>query len=264
MISSEEFADLKFILKDGYLFTTHDQSITSRDEKEEASAAKLRSAASFSKLLARLVPFIRTVAVTGSVAYGGARKWDDIDLFVVTERNRLWISSFLMLLQVRIYKLFRLRPAQLLLFCLSYVHDEAGFANESRKNRTNSLFARELLKAQPVAGLAEYRKILQENKWVSEYYSTPYSEKLKLLRRESSGTIDAAAVASGPTSFFLDWAEQVAYVLLSRYLRLRAYLTNLKLNSEGKNLRAFQPIISHRSCVYTSNFYKWLRALWGE
>src|SRR5208337_3677625 len=114
-------------------------------------------------LLTRVIPFIRTVAVTGSVAYGSATKWDDIDLFIVTKRNRLWISALLIL-----------RPSHLSLFCLSYVHDEQGFLKESQRNRSNALFARELLKAKPVAGAEEYRKILEGNEWVASFYSRPY------------------------------------------------------------------------------------------
>lgn len=263
LLSNEELTDLGFVLKDGYLLTGNEQTIASRCERQRISAAKLASAASFASLLTKLVPFIRTVAVTGSVAYGSADKWDDIDLFVVTDRNRLWISVFLMLIQVRLYKLFALRAPHLLPFCLSYVHDAEGFSNESRRNRANSLFARELLKAEPVAGFEEYRKILQENSWVSRYYSTQYSEKLEMLGEAFDGSSQPSN-SSGIRAFFLDWVEGIAYVFLSRYLRLRAYVANLKFESEGKNLRTFDPIISTASCVYTSNFYRWLSALWAE
>lgn len=228
------------------------------------SAAKLDSAACFANLLTRLVPFIRTIAVTGSVAYGSADKWDDIDLFVVTERKRLWLSAFLMLIQVRLSKVLGVRASYLSNFCLSYVHDQEAFSKESRRNRTNALFARELLKAKPVAGKGEYRRILEENRWVSELYSTPYWQKLRLIGGRLDETEPLGHTSSQLRSFFLDWAEGIVYATLSRYLRLRAYLANLKLASEGKNLRTFEPIISSASCVYTSNFYRWLRALWGE
>jgi hypothetical protein len=264
LLSSEGYADLNFVVKDGYLFTSHDQSITSRFEREQISAAKLDSAAAFADLLIRLVPFIRTIAVTGSVAYGSAGKWDDIDLFVITERNRLWISNLLMLVQVRISKILGVRSPHLLNFCLSYVHDQEGFSNESRKNRTNALFARELLKAKPVAGMNEYRKILEANRWVSDLYPTPYQQKLGLPGQGPHEAESPPTMSSNLRSFFLDWAEGIAYVTLSRYLRLRAYLANLKLKSEGKNLRAFEPMISTTSCIYTSTFYRWLRSLWGK
>ncbi|HXZ89609.1 MAG TPA: nucleotidyltransferase domain-containing protein [Candidatus Dormibacteraeota bacterium] len=263
LLSRHDFADLKFIIKDGYLFTSHNQSLSSRFEREQVSAAKLESAASFASLLTRLVPFIRTIAVTGSVAYGSAEKWDDVDLFVITERNRLWISTFLMLLQIRLYKMLGLRAAHLLPFCLSYLHDEESFSNESRRSRTNPLFARELLKAKPIAGAEKYRRILEENRWVGEFYSTPYEETLRLLQRNLNEEVGQRAIPSGFQSFLLAWAEGMSYTILSRYLRLRAYLTNLRLRSDGRSFRSFEPNISPASCVYTSNFYRWLSTLWG-
>jgi predicted nucleotidyltransferase len=256
--------DLGFKIKEGYLLTNDAQSQEFRSEREQMSAAKLSSAASFANVLTRLAPYIRTVAVTGSVAYGSAEKWDDIDLFIVTERNRLWISAFLALAAVRLNKLLSLRAPHLSLFCLSYVHDEEGFSKESRRNRANSLFARELLKAKPVAGAEEYRKILKDNEWVGELYSTSYFEKLKLLGGDLNGVSISGKAGSDILSFFLGWAEGIAYAFLSRYLRLRAYLANLKLRSEGKDLRVFEPVITSASCVYTSNFYRWLYTLWGE
>jgi hypothetical protein len=168
-----------------------------------------------------------------------------------------------MLLQIRLYKILGMRPAHLLSFCLSYVHDEEGFLNESRRSRTNALFARELLKAKPIAGTEKYRKILEENRWVGEFYSTPYREALRPFETAFDGGTASTRAQSGLLSFLLAWAEGVSYLLLSRYLRLRAHLTNLRLKSEGKNFRAFEPNISRVSCIYTSNFYRWLSTLWG-
>jgi predicted nucleotidyltransferase len=255
---------MKFIVKDGYLLTNNNQSIVSRFEREKISQAKLESATSFANILKRLVPFIRTIAVTGSVAYGSADKWDDVDLFIVTERNRLWISMFLMLVQIRLYKIFGLRAAHLLPFCLSYLHDEEGFSNESRRSRMSALFARELLKAKPVAGMQRYLRILEENGWVGDFYSTPYREALRVLERGLDGDGPSNAEHPRILSFLLAWAEGVSYFMLSRYLRLRAYLTNLGLRSKGNDFRAFEPNISRSSCVYTSNFYQWLSSLWGS
>lgn len=263
LLRTHDFADLKFVVKNGYLLTPHNQSLSSRIEREQASAAKLESAASFAKLLTRLVPFIRTIAVTGSVAYGSAEKWDDVDLFIVTERNRLWISTFWMLLQIRLYKILGMRASHLMPFCLSYLHDEEGFSKESRRSRTNPLFARELLKAKPVAGRETYRRILEDNKWVSEFYSAPYEEALRLLQSTAEANARQRDGPTCPQSLLLAWLEGMSYTLLSRYLRLRAYLTNLKLRSEGKHLRTFVPNVSPAACIYTSNFYRWLSSIWG-
>ena len=264
ILSTRSFADIPFRIKDGYLLTGASQANNSRLEREQMSVAKLESAAGFASVLKRMVPFIRTVAVTGSVAYGSANKWDDIDLFIVTKRNRLWLTAFMTLVFVRLTKLLGLRAPHLSLFCLSYVHDEQGFANESQKNRKNPLFARELLKAKPVAGADHYRKILEGSSWVQDIYSMSYAAKLRGLKIEVEGEGLEVERDGSPFSFSLKWAECIAFVFLSRYLRIRAYLTNLKLRSQGEDFHVFEPKLSAVSCVYTSNFYEWLSGLWGE
>lgn len=264
MIVAGDFRSIPLHVQDGYLVTGATQSEFSRLKREQMSAAKLESASGFARLLERLVPFIRTVAVTGSVAYGSADRWDDIDLFIVTKRNRLWLTAFMTLVLVRLNKLLGLRPSHLSPFCLSYVHDESGFAKESQMNRTNPLFARELLKAKPIAGADQYRKLLENNDWVRSFYSAPYAAKLQGLEQENGAGEIRHEGAFGGLSWIFDWAEGIAFAFLSRYLRIRAYLTNLKLKSQGQNFRVFQPKISAASCVYTSNFYEWLRTLWGN
>jgi len=255
------FADIPFQIKDGYLLTDANEAAF-REEKEKMSLAKLDSASEFARVLRRMVPFIRTIAVTGSVAYGSADKWDDIDLFIITKRNRLWLTAFITLAFVRLTKLLGLRAPHLSLFCLSYVHDEDGFASESNRNRTNPLFARELLKAKPVAGADYYGRLLERNGWVEDIYSIPYTAKLKGLKAAKDGW----TVERDPRlfSFLLGWTESIAFQFLNRYLRIRAYLTNLKLRSQGQDLRVFEPKMSSVSCVYTSNFYEWLLRLWGK
>jgi predicted nucleotidyltransferase len=264
LITRGEFIDLPFQIRDGYLFAGAAKSTATRLEREQFSASKLRSAAEFATMLTRLAPFIRTIAVTGSVAYGSARKSDDIDLFIVTKPNRLWLSAFLALVLIRLSRLLHLRPSHLSQFCLSYVHDELGFANESKRSKSNMLFACELLKAQPVAGIRHYRRFLEQNSWINGVYSKAYPVKLKQLEQGEGAPKTANDNHTTLLSFLVGWAEGFAFAFLSRYLRLRAYLTNLELRSHGERFRIFEPRISAMSCVYTSNFYRWLQALWGD
>ena len=252
--------DLPFILSDRYLLTDDSQSIASRAERKFHSTAKIESAARFATVLKRLVPWIEMIAVTGSVAYGSARKWDDIDLFMVTKRDRLWLSLSLSLVLVRLGKLLRIRDADLLSFCLSYVHDDLGFLQESSKNKS-PLFARELLKARPLVGVRKYKQVLESNEWIKLIHRTAYSSKLNELRitEVSEGNSEAA---SRIISFFLQWADGVAFVLLRAYLKLRSDITNAKLKSKGQEFRVFDQVMNRHSCMYISNLYQWLQQLW--
>ena len=255
-IVTGDFKDIPFKLENDCLLTRPDQNPRIRSIREAISAQKLTSAGKFASVLARLIPWVMTIAVTGSVAYGSAGKRDDIDLFIITKRNRLWISVFYALILVRVFQTLRLEPRHLLPFCMSYVHDEYGFRNEAHRS-VNPLFARELLKAIPLVGKSRYRRLLEENGWVQTMHASSYLAKLKSLPSS-----DQEMDPKREIPIVLDWADAFAFFLLSRYLRLRAYLTNLKLKSHGQQMRLFDPRISRNSCVYTSNFYRWLRQLW--
>jgi predicted nucleotidyltransferase len=252
--------DLPFTLRDRYLLTNISQSILSRAERKLFSAAKLESAARFANTLTRLVPWIETVAVTGSVAYGSARKWDDIDLFIVTKRDRLWLSLSLALILIRLRKWLRIQDADLLPFCLSYAHDHLGFLQESSKSKFSPLFARELLKAQPLVGIRKYRQILEDNEWVKLVHKTAYTSKMNELHPESS---NKGLVAHETFSFFLQWADGIAFVFLRCYLKIRSHITNTKLKSECQEFRVFEQVMNRHSCMYVSNLYRWLQQLWS-
>jgi hypothetical protein len=58
---------------------------------------KIRSSADKLIGLAIKFPWVRAVGITGSVAVGGAVESDDLDLVVVTSRNRLWLTRWLFL-----------------------------------------------------------------------------------------------------------------------------------------------------------------------
>lgn len=255
LLTDGNFADIPFKVQNGYLLTREDQSPSLRIVREAISAKKLKSAAHFSTYLSRLIPWINTIAVTGSVAYGSAGQRDDIDFFIVTKINRLWISCLLALVFIRVLKILRLQPSMLLSFCMSYVHDEDGFRKEASRN-PNPLFARELLKAIPLAGKENYRKMLEENEWVKEMHSAQYVAKVQSLpycERDRDASNE---------NIVIDWVDALAFFFLSHYLRMRAYLANLKLKSQKKQMRLFEPVISRGSCIYASSLYKWLHDLW--
>ena len=56
----------------------------------------MRKAQVLSSLL-KLIPWVKLVGVSGGLAMENASKRDDIDLFIVTSKNRLWISRLLAL-----------------------------------------------------------------------------------------------------------------------------------------------------------------------
>jgi hypothetical protein len=126
-----------------------------RRHRAKDSSRLMRQARTYGSLIARL-PFVRMVAVSGSLAVDNAEAGDDIDYLIVTAPGRVWLArSLITLLAVR---LARLRG---LTVCPNYVLSESALALPERDAYT----ARELLQMRPIAGQDVYTRMLAANAW---------------------------------------------------------------------------------------------------
>ncbi len=111
---------------------------------------------------ARLVgslPFVRLVAITGSLAVGAADDSADVDLFLVVEDGRLWLTRAMCMGIVRVAALGRLR------LCPNYLLAESALRLQDR-----SLFtAHELVQMVPTRASAAHAELLRQNGWFREF-----------------------------------------------------------------------------------------------
>lgn len=70
--------------------------VTERRRREKQSAVYLKKVSLLSQIL-KVIPWIKLVGISGGLALHNASKKDDIDLFIITNKNRLWISRLLAL-----------------------------------------------------------------------------------------------------------------------------------------------------------------------
>ena len=94
------------------------------------SNEKMQIARSFTETLLSGKSYFKILAVCGSVAYETASESDDIDLFIVTQEDRMWIAFAKALLKARIMNMKAALHGKTIDFCLSYVQDEKNFKEE--------------------------------------------------------------------------------------------------------------------------------------
>ena len=104
----KELKKINFIKesKGYYFFSGKTQIITERIKKEAISRKKLESAIKFAQVLF-LFPSIKAIAVTGSLALLSSDNKDDIDLLLITARNRIWTTRFLSVLFLKLTGVYR-------------------------------------------------------------------------------------------------------------------------------------------------------------
>ena len=242
--------DKGFVVQKGYEYLFSERKLRAKISKEYTQVAEL-----FVRNLVRNNSNVRLVAVCGSVAYGSAKASDDIDLFIMARKNRLWIVFFKALLLARVYRLKASLVGQNTNFCLSYMQDESEFEKESQ--RKTALFARELLSIIVFCGKEFYRTLLVKTKWIEGFFP-----RLTALRLEQKEQNDVCFSRQESLPLLYDVVNLLIYVILGKYLQLKAFMRNLGFKKLKRNKDIFEAKITKGSCVYNSFRYKELEKMY--
>lgn len=163
-------ADKKRIEADGnfYFLGGRQNIVALRKKREWWSQEKLKIAQRVVKWF-KLIPAIKMVAVTGALAMENSDKEDDIDLLIVTAKNRLWLTRFLVILLTEVVAKRR-RPGDKEVrdkICLNMFLDEGHMAVPKKEQDLFS--AHEVCQLKPLWDRDNtYQKFLESNKWVKQ------------------------------------------------------------------------------------------------
>ena len=156
----QALADDTRITAVGGYFTLRDreQLVETRKRRAEIAARLWNKARRYGRMIAWL-PFVRMVAVTGSLAMNNTEEDKDIDFMVVTAPGRLWTVRALSLLVARFA---RLRGVRL---CPNYLVTTHALGLKER----TLYVAHELAQMIPISGMDIYHEIRRRNDWTDHY-----------------------------------------------------------------------------------------------
>jgi predicted nucleotidyltransferase len=113
------------------------------------------------KILSRF-PFVQSIAVSGSLSKKFAEENSDIDFFIITSANRLWIARTFM----HIFKKLTYLVGKQNWFCMNYYIDEM----EMEIIEKNAFTAMEIVTLLPMQGIDCFQKFIEANSWANNYF----------------------------------------------------------------------------------------------
>jgi predicted nucleotidyltransferase len=142
---------------DEFYLIREDYSLVMRRRKGNLRAkAMLKTAEKIAAFLSSF-PFVKGIAVSGSLSKNFADEQSDIDFFVITEKNKLWLARTFMHIFKKVAFLFNKED----MFCMNYFVDEHMLQIKEK----NIYTATEVSTLLPLRGITIFQDFFRENSW---------------------------------------------------------------------------------------------------
>lgn len=179
--------EIEALVREGRLFRSgpfyslqNDPALATRRLRGEAHADEMLVIANRGARLLYQFPFVLGVCISGSLSKRCADEKADIDYFIVTRSNRVWIARTLLHL---FKKLTYLRGRQHR-YCMNYFVDEEALEIKEK----NIFTAIELLTLMPVCGNGGLTRFFRANEWTSQYLPH-YNDRLRMTQVEHRSSL---------------------------------------------------------------------------
>jgi hypothetical protein len=148
--------------QDDFYFAQHFDTkfINQRIEANQLAQIMLPLARKYSARISKF-PFIKGVFISGGLSKNYFHQQSDIDYFIITTKNRLWLCRTIFIFY---YKLLSIKKKEF--FCLNYFISEADLTIPDR----NQFVATEIATLMPMVNYDLYVQFLQTNNWYTSYF----------------------------------------------------------------------------------------------
>ncbi len=148
-------------IDDFYVYGKDLDSVTKRLKGNLQAKKILVKANQKAKFISKF-PYVKAVGVSGSLSKGYYDEDSDIDFFVITHPNKLWICRTLLMLYKKIFLLNSRKY-----FCVNYFISE-NYLEIEEKNRFTATELKTLI---PIQGKGVFELFYENNRWVNQYFS---------------------------------------------------------------------------------------------
>lgn len=197
-------------------------------KKRSISMQKLKEAEAVSRIY-RYIPWVLFVGVSGSVSYLNAEQEDDIDLFLVVSRNRLWITRLVEYVMFRALSKRRAYNDTIVRdkFCVNaYLSEQCLDVSEFMK--PDICTALELVQIKPIYKKEYYSKIISKNLWIRTYFEYYYRH---IFEKRNSFQEKRRLFLISRIVDYLDWGVGKLQLLYMQVMRHHPELSVMSENA---------------------------------
>lgn len=205
------------VFKSGDYYSLRNESalVSARIQNEERADRYLKKAPLFVRIISSF-PFTRAVFISGSLSKGAVGKKGDIDYFIVTGGERLWLNRTLLIL---FKKLFLLNSKKF--FCINYFVSEEAMEIPDK----NQFTATEVAHLIPVYNKEVCDEFMRVNSWYKEFLPNfSRNVDVEILEGQSSMKLKFERWLSGPIGESLD--DYFFKLTLNRWRKKFGHMTD--------------------------------------
>lgn len=167
---------LIFKLGEFYSLQNNYAIVMKRIQGNEKAQVLIQTAKKVGSLLSQF-PFVRGVAISGSLSKNFADESSDIDLFLITSKNRLWLARTIL----HCFKKLTFLTRKEHFYCMNYFIEE----NHVEIAEKNIYTATEIATLMPLEGNDAFEKFYSANAWTriflpNKYLRVSSAEKIKM------------------------------------------------------------------------------------
>ncbi len=141
-----------------------------QSSKFKISLTKIARVGKYLNFISRF-PQIRLIGLSGSVAMLNAKETDDVDLFIISAKNRIWTVRFIVIINAWLLGLKRSREEKDASnkVCLNLFFSESSLKID--KKLQTEYMAHEVLQMMPIMDSNKtYRRFLHHNDWILKFF----------------------------------------------------------------------------------------------
>jgi predicted nucleotidyltransferase len=193
-IGNSQGKEINVIRKNNFYFLEGREGLIYKRLLRKRISAKKNKIAKKAANILSFIPWIKMIAVTGSLAMENASEESDIDLMVVTKKGLLWTTRIFSYLLINLFGIQTRKPNdsnQKDKLCLNIWLDE-GDLIWSKKDR-NLYTAHEIAQIVPLVNKDNtYEKIIYQNKWILNFW--PNAVRINKKNEINSKNVNFSAV----------------------------------------------------------------------